>query len=119
MIHLLFLAATSSSITFYLTGIGLIPISTATSCGLSIGNKVLFEIIINKYHKYKKKHENDQQSIQSFDKLYRKTLQDNVNDKTESGNLCNIIIKKLDEKKMNLFYKIELKKNKIFSVIKR
>ena len=50
------IAATSSSITFSLTGIGLIaiPISTATACGLSVGNKVLYEIIINKYNKYKK-----------------------------------------------------------------
>ena len=50
------IAATSSSITLSLTGIGLIviPISTATACGLSIGNKVLYEIITIKYNKYKK-----------------------------------------------------------------
>ena len=47
------IATTSSSITLSLTGIGLIaiPISTASACGLSIGNKVLYEIIINKYNK--------------------------------------------------------------------
>ena len=47
------IATTSSSITLSPTGIGLmaIPISTATSCGLSIGNKVIYEIIITKYKK--------------------------------------------------------------------
>ena len=50
-----FIATTSSSITLSLTGIGLIviPISTASACALSIGNKVFYEIIINKYNKYK------------------------------------------------------------------
>ena len=41
------IATTSSSITLSLSGIGLIaiPISTATACGLSIGNEVIHEII--------------------------------------------------------------------------
>ena len=50
------IATASSFITLSLPGIAftVIPISTATACGLSIGNKVLYEIIINKYNKYKK-----------------------------------------------------------------
>ena len=46
-------ATTSSSITLSLTAIGLIviPISTASACDLSIGNEVLYEVIINKYNK--------------------------------------------------------------------
>ena len=49
------IAMTSSSITLSLAGIGLIviPIPTASACALSIGNKVLFEIIIHKFNKYK------------------------------------------------------------------
>ena len=45
----------SGSITLSLTGIGLvaIPLSTATACGLSTGNKVINEVIIKKYNKYK------------------------------------------------------------------
>ena len=113
-----FIATTSSSITLSLTGIGLIaiPISTATTCGLSIGNKVLYEIIINKYNKYKKIYERDQNTIKSFDKLYRKSLQDNVIDKNEYESLCNIFTKynMLMKIKTNLFYKYEYKnKNKI------
>ena len=44
------IATASSSTNFSLNGIGLIviPTSTATACGLSIGNKVLYEIILNK-----------------------------------------------------------------------
>ena len=53
------IATTSTSITLSLTGIGLIaiPVSTASAFGLSIGNKVLYEVIINKYNKYKKQYE--------------------------------------------------------------
>ena len=56
------IATTSSSITLSLTGIGLIviPISTATACKLSIGNKLIYELIVNKYNKNKKQYERDQ-----------------------------------------------------------
>ena len=45
--------ATSTSITLSITGIGLIvlPISAGIACTLSLGNKVLHELIINKYNK--------------------------------------------------------------------
>ena len=99
------IATTSSSITLSLTGIGLIviPISTATACGLSIGNKLLYEIIINKYNKYKKLYERYQQTIKSFDKSYRKSLQDNVIDKNEYQSLCNIFTEYVDENKNESF----------------
>ena len=93
------IATTSSSITLSVTGIGLIPIpiSTATACGLSVRNKVINEIIMQKYNKYKKLCENDQQTFKSFDKLYRKSIQDNVIDKSEYERLCNIFTKYLEE----------------------
>ena len=93
------IATLSKSITLSLTVIGLkvMPISTATACGLSVGNKVIYEIIINKYNKYKKRHEKDQQTTKSFDKLYRKSLQDNVIDKSEYESPCNIFTKNVDE----------------------
>ena len=94
------IAKTSSSITLSLTGIGLIviPISTASACVLSVCNKVLYEIIINKYNKYKKLYEKDQQTIKAFDKLYRKSLEDNIIDKTEYESLCDIFTRCVDEK---------------------
>ena len=99
------IATTSSSITLSLTGIGLIviPISAATACGLSNGNKVLYEIIINKYNNYKEQYEQDQQTFKSFGNLYRKSLQDNVIDKTEYDSLCNIFTKYVDENKNESF----------------
>ena len=100
-----FIATTSSSITLSLTGIGLIviPISTASACALSIGNKVNYEIIINKYNKYKKQYERDQLTIKPFDKLYRKSLQDNLIYKIEYKSLCNIYTKYVDENKNESF----------------
>ena len=79
------IGAASTSITLSITAIGLIilPITAGIACTLSLGNKVLHQIIINKYNKYKKQYERDQQSIKYFDKLYRKSLQDNVNDKID------------------------------------
>ena len=99
------IAATSTSITISISGIGLIilPISAGIACALSLGNKVLHKIIINKYNKYKKQYERDQQTFKSFDKLYRKSLQDNVIDKTEYESLCNIFTKYIDENKNESF----------------
>ena len=100
------IAATSTSITLSGTGVGLIilPISGGTGCGLSLGNKVLHKLIINKYNKYKKQYERDQNTIKSFDKLYRKSLQDNVIDETEYENLCNIFAKYVNENKNESFF---------------
>ena len=99
------IAATSTSITLSITGVGLIilPISTGIACTLSLGNKVLHKLIINKYNKYKKQYERDQQSIKSFDKLYRKSLQDNLIDKTEYESLCKIFTRYIDENKNESF----------------
>ena len=90
-----------------LMGFGLIviPISTVSACALSIGKKVLYEIIIHKWNKYRKQYEKDQQTIKYFDKLYRKILQDNVIDKSEYESLCNIFTKKVDETKNESFLK--------------
>ena len=99
------IGATSTSITLSVTGIGLIvlPISAGVACTLSLGNKVLHKLIINKYNNYKKQYERDQQTIESFDKLYRKSLQDNIIDKTEYDSLCNISTKYVNENKNESF----------------
>ena len=99
------IGATSTSITLSITGVGLIilPISAGVACALSLGNKILHKIIINKYNKYKKQYEKDQNTIKSFDKLYRKSLQDNVIDKTEYDSLCNVFTRYIDENKNESF----------------
>ena len=99
------IAATSTSITLSVTGFGLVilPISAGIACTLSLGNKILHKLIINKYNKYKKQYERDQNTIKSFDKLYRKSLQDNIIDKTEYDSLCNIFTRYVDENKNESF----------------
>ena len=99
------IGATSTSITLSVTGVGLIilPISAGIACTLSLGNKVLHKLIKNKYNKYKKIYERDQNTIKSFDKLYRKSLQDNIIDKTEYESLCNIFTKYINENKNESF----------------
>ena len=99
------IATTSTSITLSVTGIGLIvlPMSAGIACTLSIGNKVLHKIIIQRYNNYKKQYERDQQTTKSFDKLYRKSLQDKVIDKIEYESLCNIFIKYVDQNKNGTF----------------
>ena len=99
------IAGTSTSLTLSITGIGLIilPISAGIACSLSLSNKILHKLIINKYNKYKKLYERDQNTIKSFDKLNRKSLQDNVIDKTEYQNLCNIFTKYVEENKNESF----------------
>ena len=99
------IATTSTSRTLSITGIGLIilPKSAGIACTLSLGNKILHKLIINKHNKYKKQYERDQQTIKSLDKLYRKSLQDNVIDKTGYESLCNIFTKYVDENKNESF----------------
>ena len=95
---IIIIGATSTSITLSVTGNGLIllPISAGIACTLSLDNKKLHKLIINKHNKYKKNNERDQQTNKSFDKLYRKSLQDNVIDKTEYESLCNTFTKYVD-----------------------
>ena len=79
---IIIIGATSNSITLSITGVGLIilPMSAGIACTLSLGNKVLHKLMINKYNKYKEQYKGDQQTDKSFDKLDRKFLQDNVID---------------------------------------
>ena len=75
-------------------------------------------MILNKYNKYKKQYEKDQEKIKSFDKLYRISLQDDVIDKTEYESLCNIFTEFLGwNKKWIFFINMNFKKNYSFVVI--
>ena len=102
---IIIIGGTSTSITLSITGIGLItlPLLVSVACALSLGNKVLHKLILNKYNKYKKQYERDQQTIKSFDKLYRTSLQDNIINKTEYESLCNIFTRYVDENKNESF----------------
>ena len=80
---LVVIGTTTSSLTLSFTGVGFIaiPISSGIACGLTISDKVLYEIITNKYKK--KLYERDQQTNKSFDNFYGKSSQDNIIDKNE------------------------------------
>ena len=99
------IATTSTSKTLSVTSFGstILPISAGIACTLSLGNKILHNLTINNYNRCKKQYERDQQTIKSFDKLYRKSLQDNVIDKTEYESLCNIFTRYIDENKNESF----------------
>ena len=101
-------AVTSTSIALSFTAIRLIvlPISAGIACTLSLGNKLLHELIIKKYNKHKKQYEKYQQPIISFDKINRKSLKDNIIDKNENESLCNSFTKHLKERKKEYFLKV-------------
>ena len=60
---------------------------------------------MQKNNKYKKQYKRDQQTIKSFGKLHRKSLEDNVIDKNEYESLCKIFTKYVDETKNESFLK--------------
>ena len=84
IIIIILIGTTLTSISLSITGVGLIclPIPVGIACTLSLCNKVLHKFIINKYNNYKKQYEKNPQTIKSFDKLYRKCLQDKIIDKS-------------------------------------
>ena len=84
----------------------MLPISAGIACTLSLANKVLHKMIINKYNKYKKHFEKDQRTIKCFDKINTKYLQDNLIDKNYCDSLCNIFTKYLEETKNESFFQI-------------
>ena len=60
-------------------------------------------MVMQKYKKYKKQYKKDQQTIKSFDKTNRKSLEDNLINKKEYEPLCNVFTKYLDELKNEPF----------------
>ena len=65
-------------------------------------------MIINKYNKYKQQYQKDQQTVNSFDNLYRKNLEDKSNYENECKPLFNFFTKFLDVTKIDFFKKYEL-----------
>ena len=58
---------------------------------------------MNKYNKYKKQHEKDQQTNKSFNKFYTKTLQDNIVDKNDYESRCSNFTEHVVETKNESF----------------
>ena len=85
-------------------GLKILPIAAGIACTLLLGNKVLHKLSINKNNKNKKQYEKDQQIIKPFDKIYRKSLQDNVIDRKEYESLCNNFTENVEETKNEPFW---------------
>ena len=87
----------------------ILPISAGIACGLSLGNKMLYEIVMKTYSKNIKQNEEDQQTNKPFDKLYTKSVQGNVLDKNEFDILCNVFAKYVDETKIDFFSNMNIR----------
>ena len=61
---------------------------------------------MQKYNKYDKQYQKDQQTIKYFDSLYRKRLQDNLFDKIEDEFQCNFFKRHIDEMVSECFLKM-------------
>ena len=92
MDSIVIIGATSTSIKLTIVSFGLIilPIAARIVCAVSLGRKVLHKSVMNKNNNNKKQYEKDQQAKKTFDKPYRKPLQDNVIDKNEYESLIYV-----------------------------
>ena len=79
-------SATTLPITFSVFDAGFIPvlISAGIASALSLSNKALHKTITKKTLGKKNQYEKDQQTNETLDKLYRKSLQLNILDENES-----------------------------------
>ena len=91
-------AISPTSVRFSVTKIGfiVIPLCNGTVCGLTITNKALNELIVNKNKKYKK-FEKAQQTNNFFAKMYRNCLQGIRIDKEKYDFLCILFTENLNE----------------------
>ena len=95
---IIFVGATTFSITLSIVGISLVvfTISAGIVCAISLGSKVLHKLNINKFNKYRKQYEKDQQTNESIKNLCIRSLQDNVFDENECESQCKIFNKYLN-----------------------
>ena len=68
----------------------MITISTGVAWGLSLKNKVSYEIFMNKYIKHYKHYESAHQTINFFDQLYRNWFPVNVFEEKDYEDLGNL-----------------------------
>ena len=93
------IGATSTSITSSITGFGLIilPVAAGIACFLSLGNKVLHKIIVNKHIKHKKNNIRKIKKLLNILINYTDNLYKIINDKNEYESLCKIFTKYVED----------------------
>ena len=95
------IGATTTSVRLLVTGVGLIvvTISVGFACALSLGDKILQEIFVNNYNKFKKPYRKDQRTNRFSNKMLRKILQDSLIDENEHESLRKVFTNHLGETK--------------------
>ena len=98
------ISTTSTSITFSLTGFGIItiPIIAGVGCGLTITSKILCEYLKTKEKSYLEKYTLSHNTLQDFRKLHQKSLEDNVIDQNEYKKFTDMYNNYLNEKSKKL-----------------
>ena len=99
------LGATTTSVTLLVAGVRLVvvPFSAPIACALAIVDKVIQKVFMIKHNKYKKLYEKDLLTLKSFDKLYKKSLQNFRIDESEYESFCNKFSKYVDQTKNECF----------------
>ena len=94
---------TSTSITFSLTGFGIItiPIIAGIGCGITITSKIICEYLKTKEKSYLEKYTLSYNTLQDFKKLHQKSLEDNVLDQNEYKRFTDIYVNYQTESKIN------------------
>ena len=88
-------------------GLIVIPISSSLACGLTISNKVIYDIVMQKYNKYNKQHEKDQQLINFLINYIREAGRIILLNKQNMDLYVILLLGTLMKQKMNLFCKYE------------
>ena len=83
IVKIVFIRAATTFLVSSVIGVGLlvVPKPTGFACALSLSKKVIYRRIWIIYVKWEKQWEKGQQTIKSFDKLYRIRFRDNLIDK--------------------------------------
>ena len=101
------ISATTASVTLSVTGVGLVlvPISAGVACALSLGNKVLQKIVLNKYTRYEEQNYKDQQTSTPLRNYRRKFYEITEMIKMNIDLYVKISLNTLLKQKRNVFHK--------------
>ena len=85
-----------------------VAVSAGIACGLSLGTKILYEIVMKKYSEYKKQYEKKINKLLNVSIIYtKKNLQDNIIDRNDYDLFLIRSLSVWMKRKMNLFCKNE------------
>ena len=97
---LVIISTTSTSITFSITGFGIItiPIIAGIGCGITITSKIICEYLKTREKFYLENYTLSHITLQEFRKLHQKSLEDNVIDQNEYKKVTEMYINYSNDK---------------------